>query len=156
ARLQLNHPRLGLPDFRVGFRIVDGEIELDRIVIEAPVALDRAHLIAVWLSLRPQPRLVIETGRFGDKGISFPASNGISIPSRIRILRKLAPVHPDFADGVLAFEKHQNPSGNMNDLERPDDEQNSRNTQGEHFRIGSLPPGAAFGPYPGLFASYFA
>src|SRR5881296_336855 len=27
---------------------------------------------------------------------------------------------------------------------------------GAHFRIGSLPPGAAFGPYPGLFASYFA
>src|SRR5262249_34618577 len=27
---------------------------------------------------------------------------------------------------------------------------------GEHFRIGSLPPGAALGPYPGLLASYLA
>src|SRR6185503_3975906 len=27
---------------------------------------------------------------------------------------------------------------------------------GSHFKIGSFPPGAAFGPYPGLFESYFA
>src|SRR6516162_8143006 len=27
---------------------------------------------------------------------------------------------------------------------------------GSHFRIGSFPPGAALGPYPGLLASYFA
>src|SRR5262245_35978731 len=27
---------------------------------------------------------------------------------------------------------------------------------GSHFRMGSLPPGAALGPYPGLLASYLA
>src|SRR2546427_39951 len=27
---------------------------------------------------------------------------------------------------------------------------------GEHFKMGSFPPGAALGPYPGLLASYFA
>src|SRR5438128_72312 len=49
-------------------------------------------------------------------------ADGISIPSGIRIIRKFAPIHPDFTERVMPFKKHQNPSGNMNDLERPDGE----------------------------------
>src|SRR5204863_9848487 len=68
----------------------------------------------------------------------------------IRIVRKFAPVHPDFADRVLPFEKHQNPSGNVEDLEGPDNEQNTRETRRVTFQDGIVPARRGFGAVSGL------
>src|SRR5437870_7071475 len=132
--LQLNNARLGLPGFRVGLGIIDREVELNRCVIDAAVTLDGAHLLTVWLALRAQPGLIIEPGGFHNQRISFPPADGIPIPSRVGIFRKLAAIHPDLPDRVLSFKEHQDPSGNMDNLERPDDEKNPRDTYGRTFQ----------------------
>src|SRR5438093_1708145 len=44
VRFQLDEPWLGVPGFCIGLRIIDGQVELDRVVIDATVTLDRAHL----------------------------------------------------------------------------------------------------------------
>src|SRR5260370_41251045 len=52
ARPQFNDPRLGLPGFRVGLRIIDGQAELNGVLVDAPVTLDPAHLVTIRLALR--------------------------------------------------------------------------------------------------------
>src|SRR6266566_951361 len=155
--LQLNNARLGFPGFRVGLGIIDREVELNRVAIDAAVTLDGAHLLTVWLALRAQPGLIIEPGGFHNQRISFPPADGIPIPSRVGIFRKLAAIHPDLPDRVLSFKEHQDPSGNMDNLERPDDEKNPRDTYGRTFqdrivatRGGSRTVSRLVGVVPGL------
>src|SRR4051812_18048667 len=52
ARSRFNEPRLGIPNLCVCLRIVDDQVELDRIAIDTMVTFDRPHLIAVRLALR--------------------------------------------------------------------------------------------------------
>src|SRR5262249_1955597 len=134
TRFQLNGARLGVPGFRICLRIINGEVELDRIVIHSTVTLDGAHLITVRLTLRAEPGLFIKPGSFDHERVTIPFTDRISVPSRIRIVRKFTSVHPDFADRVLPFEKHQNPSGNVDDLKGPNDEQNAWDTHRVAFQ----------------------
>src|SRR5262249_38655540 len=113
---------------------VDREVELNRCAIDAAVAVDGAHLFTVRLALRAQPGLIVEPDRFDNQRISFPPAHGISIPSRVGIIRELAAIHPDLPDRVLSFKEHQDPSGNMDNLERPDDEKNPRDTYRRTFQ----------------------
>src|SRR5215831_19574068 len=46
---EADEPRFRLPGFRIGLRVVDGQVELNRVLIDATITLDRAHLIAVRL-----------------------------------------------------------------------------------------------------------
>src|SRR6185369_11484134 len=103
SRSQLRETRFGDPGLCVCLRIVDGEIEFDGIAIGAAIALSRSHLIAVRLALRAEPRFFIEPDRFDDKRVAFPSADGVAIPSRIRVVRKFASIHPDFTEGVMAF-----------------------------------------------------
>src|SRR5262252_1534593 len=134
TRFQLNGARLGVPGFRICLRISNGVVELDRIVIHSTVALDGAHLITVRLTLRAEPGLFIKSGSFDHERVTIPFTDRITVPSRIRIVRKFTSVHPDFADRVLPFEKHQNPSRNVDDLKKPNDEQNTRDTHRVAFQ----------------------
>src|SRR5262249_22409725 len=142
---QLDQARFGDPGFRVGFWIIDSEVEFYGVVIDAMVTLDRAHLVTVRLALCAQPCLILETDCFNDQSVSLPPPDGVAIPPRVGIVRKFAPVHPDFSDRVLTFEKHQNPSRNVNDLERPNDEQNARNTHRVAFQNGIVAARRRFG-----------
>src|SRR6202521_4380474 len=80
------HPRLGIR-FWIGQR----HIEFQRVLVDAPVALDEAHLVAVRIAEMIDPRSVVVADGLHDEGISLPSANRISIPSRIGILRKRAP-----------------------------------------------------------------
>src|SRR5262245_35720452 len=71
AGFQFGASRFGDPRLGVGLRIVDREAEIDGVAIDAPVSLDRPHLIAVRLALRAEPRLVIEPDRLDDKRVAF-------------------------------------------------------------------------------------
>ena len=73
--------------------------------IHASITFDRAHLIAMRLALCAEPRLVVEPDCFDDQRVSVPLADGISIPCRIGIVRKFAPVHPDFAGSCAALRK---------------------------------------------------
>src|ERR1043166_4344388 len=96
-------------------------------------------------------------GGFHNQRISFPPADGIPIPSRVGIIRKLAAIHPDLPDCVLSFKEHHDPSGNMDNLERPDDEQNPRDSHRRTFqdrivatRCGSRTVSRLVGVVPGL------
>src|SRR5262245_37339155 len=148
ARLQLNDAWLCVPSLRVGLRIINRQVELDRCVIDPTVTLDCAHLIAMRLALRSKPGLFIKADCFDNERISVPFTDRISVPSRIRIVRELTSVYPDFADRVLTFEKHQNPSGNMDDFKGPNDEQNTRETHRIAFQDRIVPTRRGFGAVP--------
>src|SRR5262245_60621922 len=94
-RTRLRHPRL-----RVRLGIFDCQCVLDRVAIDAMISLNSPHLVAVRLTLRAKPGLFVETDCFDDKGVTIPSADRISIPSWIRIIRKFAPVHPNFAKRV--------------------------------------------------------
>src|SRR5262245_4352758 len=79
ARPQFDQPRLGNPGLRIGFRIVDGEIELDGVAIDATITLDGSHFIAVRLALRAEPGLLVESARFDHQRVAFPPAHGVSI-----------------------------------------------------------------------------
>src|SRR5262249_12053255 len=78
------------------------------------------------LPLRAQPGLLIETDSFNDKRIPFPLAHGISVPPRIGIVRELPAIHPDFPQSMVALEKHEDSSWNLDDLKRPDREHHAR------------------------------
>src|SRR5690348_8199633 len=62
--------------------------------------------------------LVIKANTLDDQRIALPFAHGISKVGGIRVLGKRSPIHPDFAEGVRVFEKHEDALRCLNDLKR--------------------------------------
>src|SRR5438093_10269976 len=78
----LAHPRL-----RIGFRVSECHGKFQG-VARTPPAFFEAHFIAIGITELVEPGPVIKTQRVHDESISFPMSNRITEPTRIRILGK--------------------------------------------------------------------
>src|SRR5206468_11148829 len=106
------------------FRVVDGDLALERAITDSLPTLDNPHLI----TMRPtghapafrarlnreipgfrNPGTVVVAIRFDNKRIVVvPMSHGISHPPWLRrILRKYAAVGPDRSPGMAPFDKLQ-------------------------------------------------
>src|SRR5262249_37455964 len=64
-----------------------------------------------------KPAFVIESDRFGDKGIALPLPNGISEPARIGLRRKAAAIRKDLPVVIELFIEDHNDAGSLNDFE---------------------------------------
>src|SRR5262245_28684701 len=73
-----------------------------------------------------QPASVIETDRLYNEGVAFPFSDSLSEPLRIGILRKLPAVRPNFTQCASPFEQLQHSIFDVNDLDRPAEEEETR------------------------------
>ena len=68
---------------------VRGHIELQMVRVQARKSLDHGHLVAVRGPKMVEPGAVVVAVGFDDKRVAFPVADGVSIPGRIGILRKL-------------------------------------------------------------------
>src|SRR6266853_579672 len=86
---------VALPTCCVGLRVIDGELQGQRICVGAPVTLDQVQFLAVGMSIGIEPTLVVQTDCVDDKSIAFPLADGIAHPSGLEVLGMTPPVGPD-------------------------------------------------------------
>src|SRR5580704_9613953 len=75
-------------------------------------------LLALRMSHRIQPALVIESVRIHHQRIAFPMPHGIAHPRWLRINGKLAAVRVYLAVRVALLIQHRDDSRSLNDFER--------------------------------------
>src|SRR5882762_5044679 len=94
-----------------GIRLWIGEshVQLQGVRIDALVALDEVHLVAVRIAEMIDPGSVVIPIGLNDECISLPPANRVSVPTRIRILRKLPPIRPDGAPQIVILHVLQHP-----------------------------------------------
>src|SRR5690349_12292687 len=84
-----------------------------------PEALLQMHPLAVWIAQIIEPRSFVITGRVHHKRVSLPVTNRPAVPARVRVLRDLTPIRPDFPGSMSPFEYLHDLVGSLYHLERP-------------------------------------
>src|SRR5262245_56565621 len=104
---------------RVGFRIVDCLLDLNRPEVRTREALDRATLFGQRAAVDVQPPAVAETFRLDDERIAFPLADGVAIEPGLRIVFGYgSPVSEDLTDALMRFVEQQHDAWALNDLAR--------------------------------------
>src|SRR5882762_2488850 len=98
------HPRRG-----IRLRIGESHVQLQGLSVDALVALHEVHLVAVRIAEMIDPGSVVIAFGLNDECVSFPPANRVSVPTRIRILRKLPPIRPDGAPQIVILHVLQHP-----------------------------------------------
>src|SRR6266478_6656323 len=104
------------PDLRVRFRVVDGDLQFQGVMIQPPIALGKVRLVTPRIPIGIDPLLVVEPNRFDNECVSFPLANRVPQPTGVGIFGKWPPVRPDGAPNVLLLEEHEHPARNLYDL----------------------------------------
>src|ERR1700704_3174064 len=104
------------PNLRVRFRVVDGDLQFQGVMIQPAVAFGKVRLFAPRIPVGIDPLLVVEPNRFDNECVSFPLANRVPQPTGVGIFGKWPPVCPDGAPNVLLLEEHEHPARNLHDL----------------------------------------
>jgi hypothetical protein len=72
------------PRSRVGFRIVNGDVDLERPVIRPSKTLGQRCGIGERVADDVEPAAVLEPGRFDDERVAIPAADRVAVPPRLR------------------------------------------------------------------------
>src|SRR5260221_6058933 len=116
ARLQLVKVGRADPGLRVRLGIVDDDLHFQGVMIQSPVALRQARLVAARIPKRIVPELIVETNRLDHKSISVPFADRISQIAWIGIFRKWTPVRPNRTPDMSQLKEHEHPARNLNDF----------------------------------------
>src|ERR1700680_2241057 len=81
-------------------------------------AFPNPEILALRVSDRIQPALVVESRRIHDQCIAFPMADRVAHPRRLRIIGKLAAIRVYLPVRVTLFVEHRNHSWSLNDFER--------------------------------------
>ena len=104
------------PGLRVRLRISEGHDQLQGVSIHASVALLEVHLVTVRVTEMIEPGSVVITIGLNNEYVSLPPANRVSVPGRIRILRKCSPIRPDGAPQVMKLHVLQHPVRSLDEL----------------------------------------
>src|SRR5437867_224911 len=97
---RLTHPRL-----RVHLRIGERHHKLHIVPLQAVISLFQYHFVAMRVAKVIEPCPVVKAVRLHNEYIPLPVTDGVSQHSWIGILRKVAPIGPDFAMHVMPIEQ---------------------------------------------------
>src|SRR5882762_5300698 len=98
---------LSCPGLFVSFRIVDRELVLQGILVQAPDALHKVESIAVRMTVPVDPIFVIESDSVNDERVSLILANRVPHP-RVRIsVGMSSPIHVDSAHQVILIEQEE-------------------------------------------------
>src|SRR4029077_1010891 len=158
ARSKLHHSFRPDDRLRIRFGIVYPDVVHDGVAVHTLVALGNADIFTMRISRRAKPGLVIKAGRFDDQRVvSFPMSDGVTVPRRIGILGKRAAVDPDRTPLVFALEELNDPRRTLDKFERRGKKHNARKAGriALQYRViaarhGSRPISGALGIEPRL------
>src|SRR5919106_4549409 len=73
--------------------ILEGEIEVERPVVDARPPFNRMELLGVWCPARIEPELVVVADGIDDERIAVPPADGVAPPRRERVRRMRTTVH---------------------------------------------------------------
>src|SRR5467141_3065636 len=105
------HPGRG-----IRLRIGESHVQLQGLSVDALVALHEVHLVAVRIAEMIDPGSVIIPIGLNDECVSLPPANRVSVPTRIRILRKLPPIRPDGAPQIVILHVLQHPVRSLHEF----------------------------------------
>ncbi len=90
ARVGQREVPVGVPGLRVRARIVDHHVELERLLVDALIALGQMQLLGVRMAHLIEPRLVVEADGVHDQRVAvLVVADRVPPPLRIRIGRML-------------------------------------------------------------------
>src|SRR5882672_10193937 len=84
----------------VGTGIVDRDLVVDGLGVEAREALDRVHLGRVRQAAAVEPEALVEADAVDEEGVALPLARRVAVVARAQFLRMRAAVHVDDAEGV--------------------------------------------------------
>src|SRR6266403_154607 len=105
------HPRSG-----IRLWIGESHVQLQGLSIDPFVALHEVHLVAVRIAEMIDPGSVVIALGLNDECVSLPLANRVSVPTRIRILRKLPPIRPDGAPQIMILHVLQHPGRSLHEF----------------------------------------
>src|SRR5215469_5103717 len=88
------------PGFRISLRIINRDLDSHMAEIEPAEPLGNAQRVTVRMAGIIEPALIIEAGRFGNKRIAVPSSNGITEPAWAGFRGKSAAVCENLAEVI--------------------------------------------------------
>ena len=68
-RMPVNHLLQADPGFRIYLRVVDGDGDFHRVIIDPVITLFNVRVHAARMSLLIRPTIFVETGRLDDEGV---------------------------------------------------------------------------------------
>src|SRR5712671_3455061 len=104
------------PGRGIGFWIGESHVQFQGVSVHALVAFHEVHLVAVRITEMIDPGSVVIAFGLNDECVSLPPANRVSVPTRIRILRKLPPIRPDGAPQIMILHVLQHPVRSLNEL----------------------------------------
>src|SRR5882672_5993312 len=150
---------MSAPGLRVRLRVVNRNVDCQRVVACAAYALHNVQLFSVRMAVIIEPSFIVKTDGVNDECISLPLANRVSHPCRIQILGMLTPIGVNLAHKVIVLIEHDHLAGGLHDLHRLASYQiNPWHTWGKQLVIGSFVSAkvTALGPTLGLAALNFA
>src|SRR5262245_47500246 len=75
------------PWFRIGFRIIERDLNLHSPKVDSSETLCNAQCLRVWVARIIKPALIVKSDGFRNKSIALPFPNGISKPAGICLRR---------------------------------------------------------------------
>src|SRR6185436_7015252 len=120
AAVQAEALHVAAPRRRVVLGVRDGDGELERLRIDAPVALLDAHALGVRIPELVEPAARVEAHGVDDELVALETADGEPVPFRIERLagRQRTTVEPDLAPIVAVLEQLHDAPRRLDDLER--------------------------------------
>ena len=104
---------------RVQRRIVECHLDVQMSEIEPAITLRHMHCLTAGMPHGIKRRAVVESARFDDESVAFPAANGISkISRKLKSGRESASVRKHLAMEAIDFVYNHRLFGRLNDFER--------------------------------------
>lgn len=104
------------PCLRVRLWIVEGNVKLQMVLIDAPKPLDEVQLIAMRAAHVIEPGLIVKSYGIDHQRISFVSADRIAPPGRIWICRVLS-IHGNLQPGCPVFKNDVDEVRGLNELE---------------------------------------
>src|SRR6202011_2073868 len=98
---------LRCPGLRVRLGVLDREIILQRVMVDAVDALDNVQSFTMGKAYVIQPRGIVETGCIDNQGVAFPLADRIAIVSEAVKLLGMSPIQMDLPQLVSGFLIHE-------------------------------------------------
>src|SRR6266404_1018058 len=87
--------QLCLPWLGICLRVVDRQVDLQGVVVNAPDAFNKVHGVAVWITFPIECGLVVEIDCVGNECISLPLANRVAHPQRAHLFERIRRVNHD-------------------------------------------------------------
>src|ERR1041385_8011562 len=116
VRIQFE-PQRGRPRLTISNRVLKRELDIHLTQVFPLKTFDKAQLIAMRVSRRIEPALIVQAPRVDDQRVALPFAYGISKPCGIHFLRMATPIGENLPEARALFKQNQRDPGGVHDFE---------------------------------------